>query len=211
MIEIDIEETTKNPISCIGRNAGICYDSNITDNEKNYKRGLDCLKKEHGEPLEFPNIIFVVSGYSIRVFRELLRHRPTTKLQRSTRYCNEKNFEYFTPENIQNNENALKLYNYLAKTVNDGYNELIDLGIPKEDAANVLMLATDSKVVMKVNLRELIYIFNKRSCSRAYSEIQYMMIELRNEISKLGNEWNYIAEKYLQPKCDTCNDICEKE
>lgn len=211
MIEIKLKETTEFPITCIGENAGICYDSNIQSQEKNYKRGLDCLNKGHGEPLEFPTLVFIASEYSIRAFRELLRHRHTTKLQRSTRYCNEKNFTYFTPESIKNNENAFKLYNFLAKTINDGYNELIDLNIPKEDAANVLMIGTDSKVVMKVNLRELIYIFNIRSCSRAYSEIQNMMKDLKIEISKINDEWKYIAEKFLKPRCSICTDTCEKE
>ena len=40
---IILPETVVNPITVIGRNAAICYDSDITDDEKNYKRGIDCI------------------------------------------------------------------------------------------------------------------------------------------------------------------------
>jgi len=36
-------ETTKNPISLIGKEAGICYGANTENEERNYKRGLDCI------------------------------------------------------------------------------------------------------------------------------------------------------------------------
>lgn len=39
-----LPETTKNPITLIGKRAGVCYGANITDDEKNYKRGMDCYK-----------------------------------------------------------------------------------------------------------------------------------------------------------------------
>ena len=38
---IILGETTKNPITLMGSRAGICWGSDITDHEKNYKRGLD--------------------------------------------------------------------------------------------------------------------------------------------------------------------------
>ena len=38
-----LEETTKNPITLMGKRAGVCWGADITDDAKNYKRGLDCL------------------------------------------------------------------------------------------------------------------------------------------------------------------------
>ena len=43
--------TTKNPITMIGEEAGICWGSNITDVSKNYKRGIDCLETNTGAHL----------------------------------------------------------------------------------------------------------------------------------------------------------------
>ena len=51
-----IKETPKNPISLMGERAGVCWGGNIEDREKNYKRGLDCIKSGHGRVLEYVNV-----------------------------------------------------------------------------------------------------------------------------------------------------------
>ena len=53
---IQTEYTTKNPITMIGTEAGICWGADTTNQEKNYKRGIDCLENEHGRTFEFPDI-----------------------------------------------------------------------------------------------------------------------------------------------------------
>lgn len=37
------EDTTKNPITLMGKEAGICYGSDTSNDEKNYKRGLSLI------------------------------------------------------------------------------------------------------------------------------------------------------------------------
>ena len=41
------QETTKDPISLIGREAGVCWGADITDSQKNYKRGFYFSVKSH--------------------------------------------------------------------------------------------------------------------------------------------------------------------
>ena len=82
------EETTKNPISMMGKYAGVCYNSNIEDNTKNYQRGLDCLQSNHGRTLEFVQVYLILDNYSARTIRQLYTHigGMPTRLQASTRY-----------------------------------------------------------------------------------------------------------------------------
>ena len=47
------DTTPKNPITLIGRRAGVCWGADVSDDEKNYKRGLSCLKDNHGRTFEF--------------------------------------------------------------------------------------------------------------------------------------------------------------
>lgn len=94
MIKI-FEETTRNPITFIGKMAGVCYGANIEDGEKNYKRGLDCISSNHGRTLEFPSIYLMIDEYSARVIREFytaIGGLPT-RLQASTRYIDYKDFQ----------------------------------------------------------------------------------------------------------------------
>ena len=59
------EDTTKHPITMIGRYAGECWGADTSDPEKNYQRGLGCLKSEHGRTWEFPDIYMSKSRLSI--------------------------------------------------------------------------------------------------------------------------------------------------
>ena len=58
----------------IGEEAGVCWGADITNQEKNYKRGLDCLESEHGRTFEFPDVYMILDGYSARVIREWYTH-----------------------------------------------------------------------------------------------------------------------------------------
>ena len=69
-----LEETNKKPLELIGRAAGECYGSDITNEEKNYKRGLKCIRDGHGRVMEFADIYMTIDGYSARVIRELYTH-----------------------------------------------------------------------------------------------------------------------------------------
>jgi thymidylate synthase (FAD) len=82
--------TTKDPISLIGRMAGVCYGADTSNNIKNYERGLDCIKHNHGRTLEFVDVYLQLSDYSAKVIREWYTHigGAPTRLQASTRYIN---------------------------------------------------------------------------------------------------------------------------
>ncbi len=65
-----LPETTKNPVTLIGRRAGVCWGGDVEDEEKNYRRGMDCIKSNHGRTLEYVNVEMILDGYSARVIRE---------------------------------------------------------------------------------------------------------------------------------------------
>ena len=108
-----LEQTTKTPITLIGKMAGVCYGSDVEDDEKNLKRGLDCINSGHGRTLEYPETYMILDGYSARVMREWYTHiaGSPTRLQASTRYIDyEHGFDYVTPPKIKNNKDCNKVY-----------------------------------------------------------------------------------------------------
>ena len=52
-----LPETPKDPLALIGRRAGICWNADIINEDKNIKRGIDCLKSGHGRTLEFVDVL----------------------------------------------------------------------------------------------------------------------------------------------------------
>jgi thymidylate synthase (FAD) len=212
---IILPETTRNPIQLIGRRAGICYGADITDPKKNYERGLDCLKSNHGRTLEFVNVESVLSGWSARVIREWYTHisGDPTRLQASTRYINySKGFDYVIPDKIKNDPVALHDYEYAIKTVTDVANYLEkELKIPREDVANLFPLGMDTTIVDKRNLRNIIDMSHQRMCTRAYWEYRQLFKEYSNQLRAIDDEWAYIVDNYFKPKCELTGYCTEKK
>ena len=209
---IILPETTKNPISLIGERAGVCWDADINDKDKNYKRGLDCIKSNHGRTLEYVNIELVLDGYSARVIREWYTHLggAPTRLQASTRYINYKNFEYITPNTIKNNDMAEKIYRDIMNDISIAGQRLEALGIPREDSALILPLGMTTKIVDKRNLRNLIDMSRNRMCTRAYWEYREMFNDILKKLSDYSEEWTYIVQTQMMPKCEVLGYCPEK-
>ena len=207
-----LDTTTKNPITVIGERAGICYGSDISNKERNYKRGMDCLKSQHGRVLEFVNVEMVIEGYSSRVIREWYTHIGClpTRLQASTRYINYDNFNYFTPPSIQLNEDALMEYTGIMEQIAQSYAKLIELGIAREDAGNVLPLGLHTRIVDRRNLRNLVDMAHQRLCTRAYHEYRKLMHEIMDCLSSYSDEWKTVVEMFFVPKCKFLNHCPEK-
>lgn len=207
-----LDGTTKNPITKIGSRAGICYGTDTKTPEKNYKRGLQCIKDEHGRVLELVDVEMILEGYSARVMREWYTHigGSPTRLQASTRYINYDKFNYITPTSISANDKARRVYDSTMDIISDAYKELLRLDIKKEDIANILPMGMTSTVVDKRNLRNLVEMSKQRLCDRAYWEYQVLMLDIKNALREISDEWAWIVDNLMIVKCDYLERCPEK-
>ena len=202
-----LPETTKNPITLMGMRAGTCWNANITDNGKNYKRGLDCIKSGHGRVMEFVNVEMIIDGYSAKVLREYYTHigGSPSRLQASTRYIDYSKgngFDYVTPQSISKDEDVAATWHSVMRYVNTNIQHLINNGVPIEDATMLLPLAYSSKMVDKRNLRSLVDMSRVRTCSRAYHEYRKMFNDICNALREYSDEWKWIVDNLFHAKCD---------
>ena len=209
-----LEETTKNPITLIGKRAGICWGADITDDEKNYKRGIDCILSNHGRTFEFVNIEMVLDGYSARVIREWYTHigGAPTRLQASTRYINYNDFDFVVPKSVKNNKDndVWESYMKAIKTIKKSCQELSNSGVPREDIGMLLPLGMTTKIVDKRNLRNVIDMSKNRKCTRAYWEFRELFNDVEKELSKVSEEWKWIVDNLFMPKCEQLGYCPEK-
>lgn len=207
------EETTRNPITLIGKEAGLCWDASTADNEKNYKRGWECIKSQHGRTWEFPEVYMILDGYSARLAREFYTHigGAPTRLQESTRYVDCSQFKYITPPSISNSKNALEVYNSLMETLATAVGVLESWNIPREDAAMLLPLGMETKVVVRMNLRTLVSMANQRLCTRAYWEFRNLMRDLKQALAAYSDEWKTLVGELFVPKCEAYGYCSEKK
>lgn len=212
MIKI-LSETTKNPITLMGERAGVCWGADITDKEKNYKRGLDCINSGHHRVMEYVNVEMIIDGYSARVIREWYTHigGSPTRLQASTRYIDYQNFECVIPNSIAKNNYLMEVYYDAIQQIRISSRELAKLGVPKEDIAMLLPLGMTTKIVDKRNLRNLIEMSHQRLCTRAYWEYRNLMRDIMNALKEYSEEWAYLVEHYFEPKCEAVGYCTEKK
>ena len=72
--------------------------------------------------------------------------------------------------------------------IRKAYDDLSEMGVPKEDARYVLANATETKIVVTMNARSIMHFFNLRCCNRAQWEIRelaYKMLEQAKEVAPL--------------------------
>lgn len=198
--KIEILYIDLNPLEKMGKMAGICWNAPVDDAGKNVKRAIDCIKAEHGRVQEYVDVTMVISGISCRLGRELYTHigGAPTRLQRSTRYVDESGFDYYEPASCKDSP----AYSRAMKEIADKYGELLKDGVPREDAANVLPLGLDTKIVWKVNLRTLVNFFNRRLCTRALKEIRDFAGLLKRTLESQSDEWKTISKMLFVPSCE---------
>lgn len=205
-------DTTIYPIQTMGKYAGICWSSDTSDENKNYKRGLDCLQSGHGRAMEFPQVYMIIDGYSARTLRQLYTHigGSPTRLQESTRYINYDNFDYSIPPSIIKNSVVKARYDQIMHQISEAYKDLEALGIPKEDCGLVLPLGMKSKMVFRTNLRQLVDMSHERLCNRAYWEFHQLMEDMMIALSDYSDEWKYIVHNCFHAKCEEYGYCTEK-
>ena len=210
-----LPETTKNPISMIGERAGVCWNADTSDREKNYKRGMDCILANHGRTLEFVNVEMIIDGYSARVIREWYTHIGSmpTRLQASTRYIDyeDKSFSYICPPSILNNEEGSKIYFDAMDNIQESLRKLSALDLPREDVAMLLPLGMTTKIVDRRNLRNLVDMSHQRMCTRAYWEYRQLFNDICNALREYSDEWRWIVDNLFKPKCDVFGYCTEKK
>lgn len=211
-----LPETVKDPISLMGRRAGICWGADITDEKKNYKRGLECIENNHGRVLEFPDVHMFFDGYSAKCLREYYTHIGClpSRLQASTRYIDYskgEGFSYTTPHTIAKNEKVLAEWKDIMQTINSLISRFInEYKIPVEDATMALPIAYSSKMVDKRNPRNLIDMSRNRMCSRAYWEFRELFNDIIIALKNYSDEWATLIELEFMSKCEYLGFCPEK-
>ncbi|GAC1407507.1 MAG: FAD-dependent thymidylate synthase [Chloroflexota bacterium] len=157
------------------------------------------LQTGHASPLEQVWFEFLIAGVSRTFSHQFVRHRSGISFeQQSQRYVTFKRGEYpyTVPETVKRAGYGERVSELFAQ-IGDVYQELLDAGVPGEDARFVLPNATNTNFKVTVNFAALLHICDLRLCTRAQWEFRKVASLMRAEINRLYPE----IGSYLQPKC----------
>ena len=136
----------------------------------------------HFSTLEHASYTFAIDGVSRALTHQLVRHRLASFNQQSQRYVKFKDgVDVVVPDTVSATPETRAVFDEAIEACVSAYRKLLDAGVPAEDARYLLPNAAESKIVVTMNVRELLHFFNLRCCNRAQWEIREMahrMLEL---------------------------------
>ena len=178
------------------------------------------LKQGHFGPFEHPQATFAVKGVSRSCMAQITRHRHVSFDVRSMRYVS---FDDVDPEEVAEGELVVTppsatdadwigrnqqggavddatvekreaVFQESVKRSVEDYQELLDLGMPPEDARFVLPIGTEVNMVMSMNARMLMHVADLRAAADSQWEIR----DMTEEVLDLAKEWCPITFEYYE-------------
>jgi thymidylate synthase (FAD) len=147
----------------------------------------EILSVGHLSILEHAHFTFGVEGISRAASHQLVRHRLASYAQKSQRYVKENRlFDYIIPPSIAEQPSLRQAFERLMGEVFRLYSRYLSEGIPSEDARYVLPNASETKIIVTMNARELHHFFRLRCCYRAQWEIRQLAVRMLEEVKKVA-------------------------
>ena len=116
---------------------------------------------------------------------QLVRKRIASYSQQSQRYVDAKNFRAVIPETIENSQ-FTEQYSKKLEECSNLYQEMVDSGIPKEDARFILPGATTTQLIVSMNAHSLVDFFVQRLCVKSQWEIRQLAEIMLDEAQKVS-------------------------
>lgn len=176
------------------------------------------LAHGHYGPFEHPHATFAIEGISRSCMAQLTRHRHVSFDVQSMRYVS---FDSVDPADVREGEMIVippsatdpewvgrnqdtgavdeetaakrdELFRDTVESAFESYQELLDLGMPPEDARYVLPIGSKVNLVMSMNARMLMHVADMRAAADAQWEIR----EMTEQVLDLAEEWCPITFEY---------------
>ncbi len=188
-MQVELLYHTPNPERAIATAARLCYAPvgaaelmETMSDERMHSVLSTIMAGGHFSTLEHASYTFAIDGVSRALTHQLVRHRIASFNQQSQRYVKFKDgVDVVKPATVAADPECSRVFDEAIAAAVEAYGKLVAAGIPAEDARYLLPNAAESKIVVTMNVRELLHFFELRCCNRAQWEIRelaHRMLEL---------------------------------
>jgi len=185
-MQVTLVSHTPDPELTVALAARLCYSPVSIGDLRERLSGSDIRKflekilpLGHLSVLEHASFTFGIEGISRVTTHQLVRHRLASFSQQSQRYVTHKEmFEVVVPPSVSADPVMEERFLSRVRELHSFYAEMVEAGIPAEDARYILPNATETKILATMNARELLHFFGLRCCERAQWEIRAMAVEM---------------------------------
>ena len=145
----------------------------------------DAIVHGYWSVLEHSVYTFSIEGITRVASHQLVRHRIASYTQMSHRFAKPVD-EYYQPVIPPSTKSrARQTVEEAYREAYNNYYELLEAGVPEEDARYVLPNGVNTNVVVTMNARELYNFFSLRLCSRSQWEIRQVAWKMLEEVKKV--------------------------
>ncbi len=186
-MKVVLLQYTPDPERTVALAARLCYSPAGIDELKEKLSSADItrflekiMSLGHQSVLEHASFTFGIEGISRAASHQLVRHRLASYSQQSQRYVafGGDGFPAVLPDSIAASPARRASFERAMEVCAAAYRELVDDGVPAEDARFVLPNAAETKIIVTMNARELLHFFALRCCERAQWEIRALACEM---------------------------------
>jgi thymidylate synthase (FAD) len=204
-MKIKLVKYTPEPEKMVAVAARLCYSPVGTEQlledlsgEEVNKLVRFVVKSGHLSTTEHIYFTFAIEGVSRALTHQLVRHRLASYNQQSQRYVKfHGNYEHIVPPSVKNNPRMFSGFTALINQIHDFYEEMLKSGVEAEDARYILPNASETKIIVSMNGRELLHFFTVRCCNRAQWEIR----ELATGMLKIIKQVCPVVFEKAGPNC----------
>jgi len=153
----------------------------LTDDDR--KHYWEQVQKTHLKaPLEFIDLHFMVENVSRAFTHQMVRQRTAVYAQESLRFAVKEQIDARPGPLIAEHPDALEIWSDTMQSLWGTYHELIQLGMPAEEARGILPHDTMTRLNFKTNLRNLADHLGNRLCTQAQFEWRMVATAMRSAI-----------------------------
>ncbi len=134
----------------------------------------------HLSTAEHVSFTFSIEGVSRACTHQLVRHRIASYSQQSQREVDMNEAEFVTPDKVDETQETT--YEGTMRMIWDVYEDLVEEGVPEEDARFILPNATKTNIVVTMNGRSLLHFFDLRLSEDAQWEIRELASRMLEEV-----------------------------
>jgi len=159
------------------------------------------LSRGHYGPWEHPQITFSVEGVSRVTMAQITRHRHMTFDVQSQRYVDFSDTKAIVPKSLRDPEHFSRetgltdldedelshwrrAYKQMTAEQLEYYEDMVDAGVPKEDARFLLPLGTPVNMTFSGNARTFMHLLDMRKKANAQWEIRQLSEKIIDELKQ---------------------------
>lgn len=179
--------------------------SDINDIER-YDYLKQVMKTNLKAPFEFVDFHFFIEGVDRSFTHQMVRQRTAVFAQESLRFAVKESFsdEVVPPPSVAGlaaDHPWRVIWNNTLNSVQDGYEQLVNGGMPAEEARGLLPHCVPTRLNYHTNLRNLQEHLGNRLCTQAQHHWKIVAAKMVQAIRKHSNDYAVLAADAFKPVC----------